>query len=87
MTWNFSDWTAFFGGKEAYCKYDPGEIYPDQNINMTAHHSDFEYMLWKMEKDKRNNNFGIMRNLLNPDWSATERSYNKKEMIFKDGAW
>jgi len=93
MTWNSSDWTAFFGGKGAYSKYDPGEIYPNQFIKMTAHHNDFEYMLWKMEKDKRNNDFRITENSLEfdqdirTDFINKERSYNKKEMIFKDGAW
>ncbi len=57
--------------------------------NTTARHGDFEYMLWKMEKDYKS--YGIIDGLRNVDidtLQGLERDYsNSDPMKFGIGIW
>ncbi len=55
MKWNPADWTAWAGGKGWYSSYDPGKARPDKLLRIAAHHDEFGYMLWKMERGKGSN--------------------------------
>jgi len=61
MAWHDDDWVAFAGGKGWYSSYDPGKPSPNKLYKIAAHHEDFEYMLWKMEKDYKS--YGIIDGL------------------------
>ena len=84
MKWNSSDWIAFAGGKGTYSEYDPGNASPNQFLKISAHHGDFEYMLWKMEKDKENNNFSIMYDSDDDKYNKEERSYAKYPQLYRN---
>ncbi len=71
MTWNEDDWVAFAGGKGWYSSYDPGKPRPDKLYKISAHHGDFEYMLWKMEKDYKS--YGVIDGLRN-DFNVYENN-------------
>ena len=89
MVWHDDDWVAFAGGKSWYSSYDPGKPSPNKLYKIAAHHQDFEYMLWKMEKDYKD--YGIIDGLRNADietLQGLERDYsNSGPMKFGIGYW